>query len=116
MAKTVLLDLTKALDINDAEELAEEVTGLAEDLIEAGADETKTIGAIAGFLDHLIPMDVLVPGPAGVAAEAVDGPAIEWLLTRMRDLLRVDPEKQAARQARRKARREARRAARRDEG
>ena len=94
----------------DTEQLWREAADLADDLADAGADEDKVAQAIAEFLDAIVPLHVLVPGPLGLAAEAADGPLFDQLVQALVDLLRVDPDKRAARRAKREARRAARRA------
>ena len=100
-------------------EFWEEAAGLAEDMVEAGADEEKALNAIADFLDTIIPMNVIIPGPIGEAAEILDGPfirkGVEEIFAFLKSLFHVDPEKKAARKAKRaekKNERKAKRAAR----
>lgn len=103
-------------EIPDA--VIEGVVDLAEDVLEADGQEDKVIEAIAEFLDAVIPLDALVPGPTGEALEANDGDAFEAALWAIKKAFEVDPEKRAERKARRekrKAARKARRAARKAE-
>lgn len=96
----------------DTEDLWTDAQDLAEDLSEAGDDKAKIAVAVATFLDAIVPLDVLVPGPGGVALEAIDGPAFERVIDALVKAFRRDPERRAVRQAKRAARR-AERAARR---
>lgn len=98
------------MDLARRDELIEEAVGTVEDLVAAGADEDRAIALVADFADAIIPFDVLIPGPVGELAEAHDGEAIDWLINKVRVLLRVDPDKREARQARREERRTARKA------
>jgi hypothetical protein len=91
----------------DPEKLWTEAKDLGDELVDAGADPDKTAHAIAGFVDALIPLD-LIPG-IGVVLEAADGPAIERLIRALVELFKADPQKKAERKARRKARRSGRR-------
>ena len=100
----------------DPEKLWTEASDLADDLADAGADPDAVAHAVAEFLDAMVPLDVLLPGVVGVAAEAADGPAFKQVVQVLLDLLRVDPAKREARRQRRAARRaerQARRAGRR---
>lgn len=74
---------------------------LAENLVASGLEEDKAVRAVATFLDAIVPLDVLIPGPAGVVAEELDGAAFERAVQALTDLFKVDPEKRAARQAER---------------
>ena len=104
----------------DRDELLEEAVGFAEDLVEDGLDEGKAKRRAAEFLDAIIPLDKLIPGPLGKLAEKHDDDAFEWALDQIDKLFRVDPVKKAARQAKRaknkadkQAKRDAKRAERR---
>jgi len=100
----------------DPDEILDEAIALGEELIGAGADDAATAKSVAGFLDRLLPLDVLIPGPAGMIAEAADGPIFERITAALLDAFRATPEVRAERKARRAAKRQirqARRAARR---
>lgn len=58
-------------EILDAVPLAD-LQASADALAEAGAGPVELRRAIAGLLDALVPFEVIVPGPAGELAEAVD--------------------------------------------
>ena len=82
-------------------------------------DDGEVLEAVAGLLDGLVVLEVLIPGIAGKVLEAYDGPAILQVLEWISDLFKVDPVKKAARQAARaerkadrKAEREAKKTAR----
>lgn len=95
-------------------EFWDDAAALVEDLVESGANEEKALDAVASFLDGLLPLDVIVPGPAGKVAELADGPIIrkgvEEIFDWLKELVKVDPEKKAARKAKRAERRAARKA------
>lgn len=69
---------------------------------------------LAEWLDTLVDWRRVVPGPAGEALEAVDGPALQRLAVVARSALKrirtwlTDPKRRAEARARREARREAR--------
>jgi hypothetical protein len=86
------------------------VSDLVDDLIEAGGDEDKIVEAVSEFLDVALPLDILIPGAPGIAAEALDGKLFGILVPLFIKTFRVDPEKRAARKARRAARKAARQA------
>jgi hypothetical protein len=87
-------------------------TGVSDvdDLIDAGGDEDQIVEAVSEFLDAALPLDILIPGAPGVAAEALDGKLFGILVPLFIKTFRVDPEKRAARKARRAARKAARQA------
>lgn len=103
--------MEKKLVLKDPE-FVHEVVGLVDDLVSAGADEDKALDAVANFVDTVLPFDVFVPGAAGDALEAADGPVIrkglEELVAFLKKLFQADPEKKAARQAARAKKRAAR--------
>jgi hypothetical protein len=86
------------------------VSDLVDDLIDAGGDEDQIVEAVSEFLDAALPLDILIPGAPGVAAEALDGKLFGILVPLFIKTFRVDPEKRAARKARRAARKAARQA------
>ena len=95
------------------EELWEASKDLGDDMVDAGADPDKVAHAVAVMLDRVFPFDELVPGLAGVALEAGDGPAFERVVRALITLFRGDPVKRAERRAKRavrKAERQANRA------
>ena len=100
----------KSTKLPSAAEVWLEAQDLAEDLVEAGSDESKTIESIADFLDAILPLDRLVPGELGRVAENFDGPLFEKILYALRERFRVDPEKRAERKAKRESRKAERRA------
>ncbi len=91
----------------DIDLTADDLIDLADELIEAGGDEDRTIVAVARFGDGLADWRKVFPGPVGEAIEAADGPAIEAAARALRDLVRVDPRKRAIRRDSRLAMREA---------
>ena len=92
----------------DAEMVWAEAQDLAEDLAEAGADKPRAALAVAAFLDAIMPLDVLVPGPAGLALEAVDGAAFQRVILALVGAFERDPERRAERKTQRAARRASR--------
>lgn len=64
-----LADVLKHVDIAAVGELAEA-------LLEAGHSRDDIVHDVAGIVDQLLPFSVLVPGPAGLALEAIDGPVL----------------------------------------
>lgn len=92
------------------EEVLENAVELAENVLDADGSEDKVIEAVADFLDAMLPLDHLIPGPAGEVLEARDDDAFEAILKAIKKAFEVDPEKKAERKARRLERREARRA------
>jgi len=82
---------------------------MAEELVSSGVEEDKAVKAVATFLDKIVPLDALIPGPVGVIAEELDGAAFERVVKAISDLFKVDPEKRAERKANRQVRAEARR-------
>tara|TARA_B100001123_G_C14525785_1_gene716190 strand:+ start:106 stop:405 length:300 start_codon:yes stop_codon:yes gene_type:complete len=74
-------------------------------LADAGWEKEAAVSLMAQLLDEALPLDELVPGPAGDALEAIDGPVLKATL----GLLWSLAEKKQARQLR-KARRAARKA------
>lgn len=100
------------MDDLDLELIWAEAQDLAEDLAEAGADKPRAALAVAAFLDAIVPLDALVPGPAGLALEAVDGAAFQRVILALVGAFERDPEKRAERKARRAERRANRRNAR----
>lgn len=98
----------------------DDVEDLAEDLVEAGMREQDVAEVIGKFADRALPLDALIPGPAGLVAELLDekaftagarllGKAGKRAAHAIGDLFRQDPERRAARKAKRKARRAKRR-------
>lgn len=93
----------------DTDLLWAEAQDLAADLADAGADEDAAARAVAEFLDAVVPLDALLPGVVGLAAEAADGPLFERIVQALIDAFRVDPDKREARRERRAARKAERR-------
>jgi hypothetical protein len=86
------------------------VSDLVDDLIEAGGEEDQIVVAVSEFLDAALPLDILIPGAPGIAAEALDGKLFALIVPLFIKVFRVDPEKRAARKAKRAARKAARQA------
>ena len=97
----------------------DDVEDLAEDLVEAGMAQQDVAEVIGRWADRILPLDVLIPGPAGMIAEAVDdrlftagaralGKAGKKAAQAIGDLFKQDPKRKAKRQTARKARRKAR--------
>lgn len=87
----------------------DEVVDLVDDLLDGGSTEDEAIEAVAVFLDRLIDAGVWIPGPVGIAIEAIDGPLIRAVISLV-VALSADPERREARKARRSERRAARQA------
>jgi hypothetical protein len=49
-------------------------------LTEAGWEKDAALDLVANLLDKALPLDALIPGPAGVALEAIDGPVLRATL------------------------------------
>ena len=75
----------------DPEIVWTEARDLADDLAEAGGDEEEAARAIIRFVDAIIPLDVLLPGPLGRMIEFADGPVIERLVEMLVAALKSDP-------------------------
>ena len=116
----------KKINLSDLDTVWTEAQDLTEELVESKGDEDKTVHAVADFLDAILPLEALIPGPLGKLAEEADGLLFEEIVSGLSELFKIDPEKQAARRERRKERqagrkerreeRRARRAERREEG
>lgn len=96
------------MSVIEPEVLWEEATDLAESLVDAGSDEDAVIASVAEFLDSVIPLDQIVPGLPGVFLESADEDFFEMILSALKKLFEVDPEKKAERKARRAERKAAR--------
>jgi len=57
-----------------------EVLETLDALAEAGWDKDAAIDLVAQLLDDALPLDAWVPGAAGVALEAIDGPVLRAVL------------------------------------
>ena len=57
-----------------------EVLSTLDALAEAGWDKDAAVDLVAGLLDEALPLDTWVPGPAGQALEAIDGPVLRATL------------------------------------
>jgi hypothetical protein len=57
-----------------------EVLETLDALAEAGWDKDAAIELVAQLLDDALPLDTWVPGPAGEALEAIDGPVLRSVL------------------------------------
>ena len=86
-----------------------EVLELVDELVDEGADREEAIDAVVEFLDRLLDLGALVPGPAGVALETVDGPLMRAAIGLVVSFA-ADPDRRAARRSKRAERRAARRA------
>jgi hypothetical protein len=49
-------------------------------LAEAGWEKDAALDLVAGLIDKALPLDTLIPGPAGAALEAIDGPVLRAAL------------------------------------
>ena len=49
-------------------------------LAEAGWEKGAALDLVAGLLDKALPLNTLIPGPAGIALEAIDGPVLRAVL------------------------------------
>ena len=58
----------------------DEVLETLDALAEAGWDKDTALDMVANLLDEALPLDDLVPGPAGDALEAIDGPVLRATL------------------------------------
>lgn len=67
MAKFRLADILAHLD-------SAALRSLAEHLLDAGHSREEAIADIVAMVDALVPWAVIIPGPIGVAVEALDGP------------------------------------------
>lgn len=52
------------------------VDTLVHTALEAGHSEEEVVDLVVDLVDRLLPFNQIVPGPAGVALELVDGPVI----------------------------------------
>ncbi len=57
------------------------MTALAQHQLAAGHTRAEVIADVVAVVDALIPWSVLIPGPAGVAVEALDGPIATAIAT-----------------------------------
>ena len=96
------------MDEHQARIIWAEAQDLAADLSQAGTDQALAAAAVATFLDAIVPLDVLVPGPAGLALEAVDGAAFQRVVLALLNAFQPDPARKEARLLRRVERRAAR--------
>ncbi len=100
---------TKSLSI-DHTDLIENAEDLVLELSETDREDKEAIAkAVAKFLDTIVPLDILIPGPLGQLAEKVDYNAFEFLIQHLVKVFHVDPIKKAERHLRRNQRREERR-------
>ena len=56
----------------DADLVWKEAEDLMGHLADADGDESEIAEAVAQFLDALVPLNIILPGVAGIAAESVD--------------------------------------------
>ena len=85
----------------------DEVLATLDALADAGWEKDAALDLVSKLIDDALPMDTLVPGPAGAALEAIDGPVLRATLGLLWSLAEVKKGREA-----RKARRAARKAAR----
>jgi hypothetical protein len=52
------------------------VDTLVHTALEAGHSEEEVVDLVVDLVDRMLPFNQIVPGPAGVALELVDGPVI----------------------------------------
>lgn len=91
------------------EAIFEEAEDLVLDLAETKtADKLAIAKAVAKFLDAVVPLDVVLPGPAGLLAEQVDEIAFQAVVLKLMQVFHADPAKKAERIQRRRKRREER--------
>jgi hypothetical protein len=57
------------------------ITALAQHQLAAGHTREEVISDVVAVVDALIPWSVLIPGPAGVAVETLDGPIATAIAT-----------------------------------
>lgn len=80
-----------------------EVLATLDALAEAGWEKEPAIDLMAKLLDEALPLDEIVPGPAGDALEAVDGPILKatlgllWSLAEKKQARELRKAKRAAR-------------------
>lgn len=88
---------------------------IADDLIEGGMTKKAAAKEISIILDETVDFMALVPGPAGVALETIDGPVIQGIVGLIltfagdKETREARKEKRMERKKRRIERREARR-------
>jgi hypothetical protein len=58
----------------------DDVLATLDALADAGWEKDAALDLVAGLLDKALPLDTLVPGPAGAALEAIDGPVLRAAL------------------------------------
>ena len=58
----------------------DDVLSTLDALADAGWEKDAALDLVAGLLDKALPLDTLVPGPAGAALEAIDGPVLRAAL------------------------------------
>ena len=92
------------------EHLIEEAGDLVLDLCEPQRSPEQIAQSVARFLDAIVPLDVLIPGPVGLAAEQIDQIAFDRIVTHLMRVFHADPEKKAERRHRRAKRRKERQA------
>ena len=85
----------------------DEVLATLDALADAGWEKDAALDLVSKLIDDALPMDTLVPGPAGAALEAIDGPVLRATLGLLWSLADAKKGREA-----RKARRAARKAAR----
>ena len=58
----------------------DEVLATLDALADAGWEKDAALDLVSKLIDDALPMDTLVPGPAGAALEAIDGPVLRATL------------------------------------
>ena len=58
----------------------DEVLATLDALADAGWEKVAALDLVSKLIDDALPMDTLVPGPAGAALEAIDGPVLRATL------------------------------------
>lgn len=89
--------------------LLEEAEDLVLDLADRDPSDKEAIAkAVAKFLDAIVPLDTLIPGPLGELAEKADEAIFTKMIQKLASVFHVDPIQKAERKLRRKQRREER--------
>ena len=58
----------------------DEVLATLDALADAGWEKDAALDLVSKLIDDALPLDTLVPGPAGAALEAIDGPVLRATL------------------------------------
>ena len=104
------------MDLVSRHELVEEAEDLVLDLADRDpSDKEAIVKAVAKFLDAIVPLDTLIPGPIGQLAEKADEAIFTKMIQTLASVFHVDPIKKAERKLRRKQRRKERKQRREEE-